>query len=113
VLVILFATAWIGFIFAGSLARASDLEAQLGEARIRTAALQAQVDAGYEEIIFIQSDDFLSQAARGIGFGGPDEQAFALPEGAPPPPAVPIIGATSVSTAPSAPLDAWMELLFG
>ena len=112
-LVLLFAAGWIAFIFAGSLARASDLDAQLDDARIRTAALKAEVDAGFAELKFIETPAFLEQAARSIGFGTTDEQAFALPAGAPPPMAVPVIGSSASRSVPEVPLDAWLELLFG
>lgn len=112
-LVLLFAAGWIAFIFAGSMARAADLEAQLDDARIRTAALKAEVDAGFAELEFVQTPAFLEQAARSIGFGTTDEQAFALPADAPPPAPVPIIGATTSRSLPEAPLEAWLQLLFG
>lgn len=112
-LVLLFAAGWIAFIFAGSIARATDLEAQLDDARLRTAALKAEVDAGLAELKFVESTAFLEQAARSIGFGTEDEQAFALPADAPPPAPVPIVGATTSRTLPEAPLEAWLELLFG
>lgn len=113
VLVGLFAGAWIVFIFAGALARANDLDAALSDARARTAAVAAQVEAGYEEIEFIESDAFLEQAARGLGFGAAGEVPFALPEDAPSPPPIARIGGSRTPGSSGVPLDDWLDLLFG
>lgn len=109
----LFAAAWLAFIFAGAMARASDLDARLTDARAETAALDAQVEAGYAEIEFIKSDTYIEQAARGLGFGEPGEQSFKLPEDAPAAQPIPLLGSAESGGPPRTPLDAWIELLFG
>ncbi len=109
----LFAAGWLTFIFVGALARATDLDARLTDARSQTAALAAQVEAGYEEIDFIESDPYLEQAARGLGFGEQGEVSFALPDDAPPAQPLPLLGSPESERMTSTPLEAWMELLFG
>jgi cell division protein FtsB len=112
-LLVVFVLIWLAFIFAGSLARATDLDARLSDARALTAALEAQVEAGYAEIDFVESPAFLELAARRIGYGTEGEQSFALPDDAPPPAALPVIGSDQGFARGGTPLDAWLELLFG
>lgn len=113
VLLGLFAAGWLVFIFAGALARTNDLDARLTDARAQTAALEAQVEAGYAEIEFIKTDAYLEQAARGLGLGEQGEQSFALPDDAPPAQPIPLLGSPASDGLTSTPLEAWLELLFG
>ena len=111
-LILLFAAAWTGFVIAGSLARANDLETRLTDDRARTLALKARVEAGQAEIAFVQTEVFLGQASRGLGCGTDGEQSFALPDHAPPPPPIPIVGSTSIGGG-SASLDGLLDTIFG
>ena len=56
------------------------------------ATIRAQVDAGRAEIEFGQGEAYLRFAARSLGYGRGREEAFALREGAPPPPSITPLG---------------------
>jgi hypothetical protein len=71
------------------------------------------VETGILELEFIESDRFVEQQARAAGFGRPGEQAFSLPEDAPPPPRIVPLGETGRRDLPTTPFDEWMGLLFG
>jgi len=109
----LFVAGGIVFVFAGTLARATELEAQAAQARAEIAALEARTEAGRNEIEFIKSDAFIEQQARAAGYGLKGEQRFRLPDDAPSPPAITSLGTTTGSATAGSPFEAWMELLFG
>jgi hypothetical protein len=88
-----------------------DTRTQVAEARALNDGIRAQVEAGRREVGFAQSDAYLRFAARGLGYGRGREQAFALREGAPPPPSITPLGANAVS-APSDVLSSLVDLLF-
>ena len=112
-LLILFVAGGLVFVFAGTLARATTLEAEATVARSAVAALEASVGAGRAELEFLETDQFIEQLARGVGFGRKGEQAFSLPEDAPEPPAIPPLGTSGQDAADQSPLEAWLGLLFG
>ena len=109
----LFVAGGVVFVFAGTLTRATEIEAEAARARAEIAALQRRVEAGRAELEFIESDRFVEQQARAGGFGSPGERSFQLPEDAPSPPPVVLLGAAGGRDLPATPFDAWMELLFG
>lgn len=109
----LFVAGGIVFVFAGTLARATELEQQAARARAEVAALEARLAAGSAEVEFLRSDRFLEQQARAVGYGEKGELPFRLPDDAPTPEAIPALGTNEAETAAAAPLDAWLELLFG
>lgn len=109
----LFVATGIVFVFAGTLARATELEQQAARARAEVAALEARLEAGKAEVEFLRSDRFLEQQARAIGYGERGELPFRLPDDAPTPDPIPVLGTDVDETAAAAPLDAWLELLFG
>lgn len=78
-----------------------------------TTALAAQVDAAHRELVLIQTDGFQALQARAFAIGAPDEIAFALEAGAPPPVPVMPLGSEGNATNAQTPLDAWLRLLFG
>jgi cell division protein FtsB len=100
-------------VFSGTLTRSTDLESRAAQARAEVAAQQARVDAGRAEVEFLQTDTFIQQQARALGWGARNETLFALPADAPSPRPVPAIGSEGADQQATAPLDAWMELLFG
>ena len=108
----LFVAGGLVFVFAGTLARATELEAEAAAARAGVAILEANVQAGLDEIEFIKSDTFISQAARSVGYGTEGETPFRLPADAPVAQPLPVLGLGAGREAPLSPLEAWMELLF-
>jgi cell division protein FtsB len=103
----------LALVFAGTLTRSTTLEARVAEASAEVTALQARVDAGDAEVRFTESDAFVRQYARSIGYGERSEIAFSLRNGSPSPPAILPIGEAAGSGPPPAPFDAWLDLLFG
>jgi hypothetical protein len=108
-----FVAGGVVFVFAGTLTRATELEAEAARVRAEVAVLGQREDAGLAELEFIETDRFVEQQARAAGYGRPGEQAFSLPEDAPPPPRVVPLGEAGSMALPSTPFDAWMGLLFG
>jgi hypothetical protein len=74
-----------------------ETRAQVVDAVSDNAAIRAQVEAGRREIEFAQEDAYLRFAARALGYGRGREEAFALREGAPPPPSIEPLGAAVVT----------------
>lgn len=109
----LFVAGGIVFVFAGTLARATELEQEAARARAEVAALEERLAAGKAEVEFLRSDRFLEQQARIVGYGERGEQPFRLPEDAPPPEPIVPLGSRADRSVASAPLEAWLELLFG
>ena len=109
----LFVAGGIVFVFAGTLARATELEQEAARARAEVAALEERLAAGNAEVEFLRSDRFLEQQARVVGYGERGEQPFRLPEDAPSPEPIVPLGSPADRTVASAPLEAWLELLFG
>jgi len=108
----LFVAGGLVFVFAGTLARATELEAEAAAARADVAVLRERVAAGLAEIEFIDTETFTTQAARSVGYGEQGEQQFRLPPDAPDPAAIPPLGSAPRDTAAASPLEAWLELLF-
>jgi cell division protein FtsB len=109
----LFVLAGIVVVFAGTLARATELEQQAARARAEVAALEARLEAGYAEVEALRQDRFLEQQARAVGYGERGEVPFRLPEDAPSAEPIPALGWSTSSETAGAPLDAWLDLLFG
>jgi cell division protein FtsB len=109
----LFVAGGIVFVFAGTLARATELEQEAARARAEVAALEERLAAGKAEVEFLTSDRFLEQQARIVGYGERGEQPFRLPEDAPSPEPIVPLGSRADRSVASAPLEAWLELLFG
>jgi cell division protein FtsB len=109
----LFVAVGIIVVFAGTLTRATEVEEEAARARAELALLNERVEAGRAEIEFIETDRFVEQQARAAGFGTRGERAFRLPDDAPSPPPVAMLGADAEGVAASSPFEAWMELLFG
>jgi cell division protein FtsB len=111
-LLVLFIAGGLIFVFAGTLARATELESEAAAARADVAVLERRVEAGLAEIEFIKSDTFTSQAGRGVGYGEEGETPFRLPADAPPPADIPLLGLGGSDAGDLTALEAWLRLLF-
>lgn len=109
----LFVAAGVIFVFAGALARATELDEQAAHARAEIAALEERLEAGRAEVEFLKTDASLEQQARALGYGTRGEQPFRLPDGAPSPPPITAIGTNPSGPTSASPLEAWLELFFG
>ena len=100
-------------LFAGTLARATELEQEAARARAEIAALETRLELGRAEVELMRSDPFVEQAGPAAGLG--DEGGAALPAArdAPSPPPIVSLGAEATAPAADSPFDAWMTLLFG
>ena len=112
VLVGLLIAVWVVLSFGRTLAALNESSTRLEEMRAETAALQTRIAQGQAEMELAQTPAFQRMLARSFGMGMPGEQAFALePDAGPPAPITPL-GGTHGATA-AAPLEAWLEILFG
>jgi hypothetical protein len=109
----LFLTLGLVVVFSGTLTRSTGLETEAERSRAELAALQARVESGAAELAFVDSEAFVEQSARSIGFGEPGEQPFDLEPNAPSPAPIVPLGSVAGVGGEAAPFDAWMELLFG
>lgn len=107
---------WIIAVFARQVGEASAASTRAQEIAAANAALRAEIEAGRQELAFIQRKEYVLQQARGYGLGLAPEIPFTLAADAPAlPPDAP--GSASVRLgAPTervSPIDRWLELLFG
>jgi hypothetical protein len=105
--------AWIVLVFARAVMDSSAATDRVGALRDETVALEAQLEASRRELELIRDPRFIAQQARAYGMGETGERAFALPAGAPAAPSIRPLGAGADDERPSAPLEAWLDLLFG
>ncbi len=103
-----------GILGAGALSRSiSDVietRAQVADAQALNEAIRAQVEAGRREVAFAQGVAYRRFAARGLGYGRGREEAFALRDGAPPPPSITPLGAGQAAAGEDV-LGSFVELL--
>jgi hypothetical protein len=90
---------------------AANAAARVDELRVANAALRAKVDALAAEKQLVTSPIFVQVAGRGRGYGQPDERAFGLVAGGPPPPR--LLSNEQSADVRVSPLDAWLTLLLG
>ena len=109
----LFVAAGLVLVFSGTLARSTDIEAEAARLQADIAMLEARVAAGADEIAFLETDESVPWQARVQGYGGPGETLFSLPENAPSPEPIRPLGGRAEEGRARAPIDAWLELLFG
>jgi len=106
----------VAVVVAVSLARvvlqAADASAQVDRLRESNAELRARVEALAAEKRIVTSPIFVGVAGRAHGYGDPNERAFGLLPGGPPPPRL-ADETASVAGDAGSPLDAWLTLLFG
>jgi hypothetical protein len=108
-------TVWLVVIFGRAIADSNALTQRQQQEAAINAQLQAQVDAGRQELEFIKTPPFLQFQARAVGMGaaGAGERAFALEPGAPSPAPLTPLGADHPQTDTSTPIEDWLHLLFG
>ena len=107
---------WLVFVFAHALGDVDQATARHQTVAAAAASLQAKLDADHRELEIVQSDAFQRLQARAYGMGAQGEVVFSLPQDAPSPaPITPLGGSatTRTASAPAAPLDAWLKLIFG
>jgi outer membrane murein-binding lipoprotein Lpp len=102
---------WIVLAFGRALISLNEAHDRAAALRAENAALQMRLQQGQAEMELAQTDAFQRMLARGMGMAPAGEEAFALEDGAPPPPTVAPLGADPA--AERAPLEAWLSLLFG
>jgi len=108
-----FVVAGLVLVFSGTLARSTASEAEAARLQADIAQLEALVEAGAVEIRFLETEASAAWQARIQGYGEPGEKPFELPPSAPSPePIVPLGGGAREDRA-RAPIDAWLDLLFG
>jgi hypothetical protein len=90
---------------------AANAAARVQELRATNSELRARVDALAAERQLVTSPIFIQVAGRGRGYGAPDERAFGLVPGGPPPPR--LLSDDQAGAAGAGPLDAWVTLLLG
>ena len=110
---LLFVALALVLVFTGTLTRSTDLGAAAAEARAEVDGLDERWHIGQDEVRFLESEEFIDQVARTVGFGARNEQPFRLPADAPSPAPVVPLGSNVTASAGQAPFEAWMELLFG
>ena len=107
---------WIVMIFVRQVTDANAATGRADQLRTTNGVLASHVDALQRELNLIQRQTFIEQQARAYGLGGPRERPFELAPGASPLP-VDAPGSASVAlgadSGHQAPLDVWLELLFG
>jgi hypothetical protein len=104
-------TAWVVLTFGRALATVNEAHGREAALRDEKAALEMRLAQGQAEMELAQTPAFQRMLARGLGMGPAGEQAFALEPGALPAPAVEPLGTDPAAR--GAPLDAWLNVLFG
>jgi cell division protein FtsB len=104
---------WFVLAFGRTMAELSVATARASAVRADNAALTEQLAQAQQEAALLQSDAYLRFAARSFGMGGPGESAFGLEPGAPSPQPMIPLGETTPTSHQAAPLDNWLDLLFG
>ncbi len=109
----LFVVASLVLVFAGTSTRSTTIEAEAERLRAENRLLQERVAEGDRELAIYQTDAGKLWQARVLGYGEEGEKRIVLPANAPSPEPIVPLGARGNDEPPQAPLDAWLELLFG
>ena len=109
----LFVVTGLVLVFAGTSTRSTSIEAEAERLRAENALLQERVAEGDRELAIYQTEAGKLWQARVLGYGEEGEKRIVLPANAPSPEPIVPLGPGGTAEAPRAPLDAWMELLFG
>lgn len=109
----LFVVVGLVLVFSGTVARSTDIEAEKARLQSEIERLEARVAAGAEELTFLETEAGVRWLARVQGFGQPNEELFALPANAPSPQPLVPLGGDLQHGQTRAPIDAWLDLLFG
>lgn len=108
--------AWVILLFARQVGEVGDATARASAMRTENARLESEAAALEAELMLIQRQDYIEQAARAYRLGNPKEIPFTLDENAPPlsadaPGSAAVrLGAVAVTVTP---VEAWARLLFG
>jgi cell division protein FtsB len=111
-LVLVLVAAWFVVGFARTMTQLNSATERQAAVAAENEALSERVEAGHRELELIQTDGYQALQARGYGLGAPGEVAFSLDAHVDPPAVVPL-GARDARARGLAPVDAWLELLFG
>ena len=109
-------SAWIVLALSRQVGEAADATTRANLLNRDNQALSAEIQTYTQERALIQDQAYIEIEARAHGLGGRQEHPFSLaPDASPLPADAPgsasaALGATPVS---SAPIDAWLDLLFG
>ena len=109
-------SAWIVLALSRQVGEAADATNRANELSRDNQALSAQIQTLTQERVLIQQQAYIELAARAHGLGGRQEHPFSLAADAPAlPPDAPgsASGALGATASRSAPIDAWLDLLFG
>ena len=109
-------SAWIVLALSRQVGDAADATNRANQLNRDNQNLTAQIQTLTEERILIQQQAYIEIEARAHGLGGRQEHPFTLAADAPPLPAdAPgsASAALGATTAHRAPIDAWLDLLFG
>lgn len=109
-------SAWIVLALSRQVGEAADATNRANQLNRDNQALSAEIQTFTQERALIQDQAYVEIEARAHGLGGRQEHPFSLaPDASPLPADAPgsasaALGATPVA---SAPIDAWLDLLFG
>ena len=109
-------SAWIVLALSRQVGEAADASNQANQLSQANQALSAQIATLTQERTLIQQQAYIEIEARARGLGGRDEHPFSLAAGAPSlPPDAPGSASAALGATPpqTAPIDAWLNLLFG
>ena len=104
---------WIVLVFARAVAATSAARDRAASLRADNAAQEARLAAEQDELTIVQGQPFVRLQARAYGLGSPGERPFSLAADAPSPRPITPLGAPPVPSRPPAPVEAWLDLLFG
>ncbi len=107
---------WIVLVFARQVGDAGAAADRASRLRVENAGLASQVDDLQRELDLVQRQAFIEQEARAYGLGTRGERPFTLGPGAATlDPDAPGSAAVRLGARPdrTAPLDVWLDLLFG
>ncbi len=109
-------SAWIVLALSRQVGDAADAANRANQLTRDNQAITAQIQTLSQERTLIQEQAYIEIEARAHGLGGRQEHAFTLAADAPAlPPDAPGSASGALGAAPSraAPIDAWLDLLFG
>jgi len=109
-------SAWIVLALSRQVGDAADATNRANQLTRDNQAITAQIQTLSQERTLIQEQAYIEIEARAHGLGGRQEHAFTLAADAPAlPPDAPgsASGALGATPARTAPIDAWLDLLFG
>ncbi len=107
---------WIVSVFARQVGDAGAAADRADRLRLDNAGLASQVEDLQQELELVQQPSFVEQQARANGLGGKGERTFALgPDASPLPADAPGSAGVRLGASPArtAPIDVWLDLLFG